>query len=59
MGESSAGDREVTSLIESSRGTHFVVVVVSTVESLTVMGRCSFEKVGEEIKSKEIGVIKD
>ena len=59
MGESSAGDREVTSLTKASRGTHSVVAVVSAAKSLTVMGRCSLEKVGEEIKSKEIGVIKE
>ena len=59
MGESSARDGEVTSLTEASRGTHSVVAIVFTVESLTVMGRCSLEKVGEEIKSKEIGVIKE
>ena len=59
MGESSARDGEVTSLRKASRGTHSVVAVVSTVESITVMGRCSLEKVGEEIKSKEIGVIKE
>ena len=59
MGESSARDGEVTSLTEASRGTHSVVAIVFIVESLTVMGRCSLEKVGEEIKSKEIGVIKD
>ena len=36
MGESSAGDGEVTSLTKASRGTHSVVVVVSAAESLTV-----------------------
>ena len=59
MGESSARDGEVTSLTEASRGTHSVVAVVSIAKSLIVMGRCSLEKVGEEIKSKEIGVIKE
>ena len=59
MGESSAEDGEVTSLTEASSGTHSVVAIVCTAESLIVMRRCSLEKVGKEIKSKEIGVIKE
>ena len=59
MGESSAEDGEVTSSTEASSGTHSVIAIVSTAESLIVMRRCSLEKVGKEIKSKEIGVIKE
>ena len=59
MGESSAEDGEVTSSTEASSGTHSVIAIASTAESLIVMRRCSLEKVGKEIKSKEIGVIKE